>query len=103
LRDALGGLTLRIPPLRERTAIIPGLIEEAAERFCRARAERTRHFDEAARRLLCEYPWPGNLRELEAVVIQSLAASSSDPLRPDDLEYAGSAFAPLDAGRSAPC
>ena len=70
---------LRIPPLRERPASIAGLVEAAASRFCGAHGERPRRFDDDALRVLDEYPWPGNLRELEAVVAQSLAASA--PIR----------------------
>ncbi len=96
LRQALGGLVLRIPPLRERTASIAGLVEAAASRFCGAHGERPRRFDDDALRVLTEYPWPGNLRELEAVVMQSLAASASNPLTPSDLELDGEPFAPVD-------
>jgi len=97
LRQALAGLLLRIPPLRERVESIPGLVKEAAARFCAARGERTRGFSDEALRALTEYPWPGNLRELESVVVQSLAASAADPLEPWDLERDGEAFAPVDA------
>jgi DNA-binding NtrC family response regulator len=97
LRQALGGLVLRIPPLRERAASIAGLVEAAASKFCGAHGGRSRRFDDDALRALSEYPWPGNLRELEAVVAQSLAASASDPLTLADLELDGEAFAPVDA------
>jgi DNA-binding NtrC family response regulator len=97
LRQALSGLLLRIPPLRERSARIAPLVAELAERFGRARGERPRRFDEEALRALTEYPWPGNLRELEAVVVQSLAASAADPVGVEDLELEGESFAPLDA------
>jgi len=97
LRQALGGFLLRIPPLRERAESIPGLVKEAAARFGGARGERPREFSEDSLRALTEYPWPGNLRELESVVVQSLAASAADPLEPWDLEIDGEAFAPLDA------
>src|SRR5262249_61337336 len=43
------------------------------------------------------YPWPGNLRELEAVVEQSLASTAGDPLGIDDLVLEGFALAPIDA------
>ena len=96
LRQVLAGLLLRIPPLRERVESIPGLVKHAAARFCAARGERTRGFSEEALRVLSEYPWPGNQRELESVVVQSLAASAADPLEPWDLERDGESFAPLD-------
>ena len=96
LRQALSGLVLRIPPLRERAASITGLVEAAASKFCGAHGGRLRRFDDEALRALSEYPWPGNLRELEAVVAQSLAASASDPLTLSDLELDGDPFAPVD-------
>jgi DNA-binding NtrC family response regulator len=96
LRQALGGLVLRIPPLRERAARIPTLVNELATRFATAHGERPRAFDDEAVRALVEYPWPGNLRELEAVIVQSLAASAADPLGAADLESDGEAFAPVD-------
>jgi len=63
------------------------------------RRQRPRHFAEDALAALAEYPWPHNLRELEAVVVQTLAASGADLIRVDDLQYGGVAFAPLDASQ----
>jgi DNA-binding NtrC family response regulator len=97
LRRALGVLLLDVPPLRERPASVPALVDAATRRFCGAHGERVRGFDAGALRVLAEYPWPGNLRELEAVVTQSLAASASDPLTAADLELDGEPLAPVDA------
>ena len=47
--------------------------------------------------MLEEYPWPGNVHELEGVVIQTLLTSSADPLQADDLQHEGTAFAPISA------
>jgi DNA-binding NtrC family response regulator len=96
LRQTLASLLVRIPPLRERGESIPRLVQQIAARICTARGERTRAFSPQALRVLREYPWPGNLRELEAVVAQSLAASPADPIEPWDLEHDGEPFAPLD-------
>jgi DNA-binding NtrC family response regulator len=96
LRQAIAGLLIRLPPLRERAESIPSLVKQAAARFGTARGERPRGFSQEALRVLREYPWPGNLRELESVVMQSLAASAADPLEPWDLEQGGESFAPLD-------
>jgi len=95
LARALGGLTLRIPPLRERARIVPNLANAAALAWCAARGLRPRRLGEHALAVLEEYPWPGNLAELEAVVAQSLAASGADPLGPEDLVLDGAPFASL--------
>jgi len=97
LRDALGGIPMRIPTLRERSERIAAFVTDTALAWCSARRQRPRHFADDALALLAEYPWPLNLRELEAVVIQTLAATRADPIRVDDLQYDGIAFAPIDA------
>jgi two-component system response regulator PilR (NtrC family) len=97
LRLALSGLPVRLPPLRERPHAIARIAAATARAWCTARRERTRRFGEDALAVMEEYPWPGNLRELEALVVQSLAAVSSDPLHADDLQLDGAAFAPIEA------
>src|SRR5713101_6782558 len=64
----LNGLTLLIPPLRERLEELPALI--AAELKAAAKSEGktiTAIHPEAMERLI-SYPWPGNLRELSHTV-----------------------------------
>jgi len=97
LLRALAGLTVRIPALRECPERIANLVGATAENWCRARGVAARRFGEHALAILEEYPWPGNLRELEAVVEQSLASSGDDPLGPEDLVLDGEQLALLDA------
>jgi DNA-binding NtrC family response regulator len=97
LREVLCGIPLRLPTLRERPERIARFASDTALVCCRKRREQTRHFGDDALEVLEQYPWPGNQRELEAVVMQTLAAGSMDPIRADDLQYDGVAFAPLDA------
>ncbi len=67
------GVSLRIPPLRERPMDIPVLasffLEEGAEQGSFA----MRGISEDAQRALCAYAWPGNVRELENEVGRILA------------------------------
>jgi len=97
LRDALGALAMRVPTLREHPERIASFVRDTTLAWCSARRQRPRHFAEDALIALAEYPWPHNLRELESVVVQTLAASEAELIRVDDLQYNGSAFAPLDA------
>ncbi len=93
LAQALAGISIRIPPLCERTAAIEPLVRSTAEEWCRERGEPPRRFAEDALAALREHPWPGNLRELEAVVVETLAAHPADPVRAEDLRAEGRAFA----------
>ncbi len=98
LLRALTGLSIRIPPLRERLDFLPNLANNSASAWCSERGAPTRRFGEDALAVLEEYPWPGNLRELEAVVAQSLASGTSNPITPEDLRIDGAPLAPLEAG-----
>lgn len=98
LRRSLSTLIIRLPALRERGPVVGRIVEETARDWCTSRQERPRRFGEDALAVLEEYPWPGNVSELEALVVQTLAACSSDPIRSDDLQLEGEAFAPLDPG-----
>ena len=93
LRQLLGGLCLQIPPLRERRQAIAPFASETTLAWCRARAAQPRRLDPEAMAVLEEYPWPGNLRELEAVIVHSLSAGSTDPVRAADLQHEGEPFA----------
>jgi len=97
LRLALSGISVRLPALRERPHAIARIAAETARAWCAARRERPRRLGEDAVSVLEEYPWPGNLRELDALVVQSLAGTSTDPLHADDLLLDGTPFAPLEA------
>lgn len=87
LAAAFAGLCIRIPPLRRRPEAVEAFAQATLEAWCRERGERTRSLDPEALALLVDYPWPGNLRELEGVLIRTLSASSADPIRPEHLRF----------------
>jgi DNA-binding NtrC family response regulator len=64
----LNVLSILVPPLRERLVEIPLLfrhfLEQYSEKFGKTPAAPSKHLMEAA----VNYPWPGNLRELENFV-----------------------------------
>jgi len=64
----LNVLSILVPPLRERTAEIPLLfrhfLEKYSEKFGKGPMQPSKHLLDAA----LNYPWPGNLRELENFV-----------------------------------
>jgi len=64
----LNVLSINVPPLRERTAEIPLLFKhflaKYSEKFGKVEQTPSKHLLDAA----LNYPWPGNLRELENFV-----------------------------------
>jgi len=97
LRRALSTFSFEIPPLRSRPEGIAALVEATAKAWGSSHQRRARRFAPDAIAALTEYPWPGNLAELEAVVVQSLLSGSSDPIPADELRYAEIGFTPVAA------
>ena len=64
----IAGVTLQIPPLRERPDEILPLAERFARRAAAALSRPTPVISAAARELLLGYRWPGNVRELRNVI-----------------------------------
>jgi len=76
----LNGVTIRLPPLRERRGDIALLARHFLDR-----AGSGRMLDPSAFDVLGGYDWPGNVRELE-MVVQRAALLSSDPtIKAEDL------------------
>jgi two-component system NtrC family response regulator len=61
----VAGCVLRVPPLRERSEDVPGLVEAFLLRYVRESGRAVRGVTARALALLRDYPWPGNVRELE--------------------------------------
>ena len=61
----VAGFALRLPALRERREDIPALVQAFLERFAAEAAKGVRGLTIKALRALVEFPWPGNIRELE--------------------------------------
>jgi DNA-binding NtrC family response regulator len=81
----LNGISLTIPPLRERTLEIPHL---ARMFLARARAEHSAQAKSIAPStlaLLEAYPWPGNVRELKNVIERGAVLCQGEELLPEHL------------------
>jgi Nif-specific regulatory protein len=71
----LSVLPLRLPPLRERAQDVPVLARHYAHEACLAWSREPVQFSEPAMRLLQEYPWPGNVRQLQSVAMRLVVMS----------------------------
>lgn len=68
LYHRLNGLTLLIPPLRERMEELPALIAAELKAAAASEGKRITAIHPEAMDKLIAYPWPGNLRELNHTV-----------------------------------
>jgi transcriptional regulator with PAS, ATPase and Fis domain len=64
----LNTLEIRVPPIRERMEDIPILVHWFLEKTVAAEDGRVKSFSKEAFELLCEYRFPGNVRQLKGIV-----------------------------------
>jgi two-component system, NtrC family, response regulator AtoC len=81
----LNGVSLHIPPLRERVEEIPRLSNEFVARFCRESKRPTLPISDAAMAVLKSYPWPGNVRELRNVIERAVVFCRTVAIAPEHL------------------
>jgi len=90
---------LEVPPLRERRSDIPQLATFFLARFGKRFGKRVETFSEASMERLVNYPWPGNIRELQNVVERAVVLCQGRVLELDpDLLPIPPAGAPPAAG-----
>jgi DNA-binding NtrC family response regulator len=69
---------IAIPPLRERADDIPVLLEYFVARFAKNSGKNIRHISKDTLRMMREYSWPGNIRELQNVVERAVILTETD-------------------------
>ncbi|MBI2569415.1 MAG: sigma-54-dependent Fis family transcriptional regulator [Candidatus Schekmanbacteria bacterium] len=78
----LNVLDIAVPPLRERRADVPLLVESFTARYCRT-PERPPRWSGAALAALEAHPFPGNVRELEHLVQRACLFAPGDTIERD--------------------
>jgi DNA-binding NtrC family response regulator len=81
----LNVIPIVIPPLRERRTDIPLLIDHFLTRFNQSKHTEVVGLDDEALRLLTEYDWPGNIRELENMMERLVVLKKQGILSSEDL------------------
>jgi two-component system response regulator PilR (NtrC family) len=79
-------IELRVPPLRERSGDIIDLSEIILSRLSRRMNLDAPDISEDAYRLLQDYPFPGNVRELENVLERALTLCTDSLITPDHIK-----------------
>lgn len=81
------GLPIELPPLRQRGNDILILAKHFTDEFSKENKLGTIHFSKEAKDKLLHYPWPGNIRELKAVIELSVVMSENNEIKPDDISF----------------
>jgi DNA-binding NtrC family response regulator len=85
LYHRLNVLRIDLPPLRERRADIPRLIDRFIREFSALHDRPFVGIDAEALRILVEYEWPGNVRELRNLVESMVVLAPGRVIRPEDI------------------
>jgi transcriptional regulator with GAF, ATPase, and Fis domain len=75
---------IEVPPLRERRADIPVLVEYFIDRCASNVGKNISGIDEKSLDLLQSYPWPGNIRELQNVIERSVILCETENFSLDE-------------------
>lgn len=72
---------ITVPPLRDRAEDIPLLVRHFVEKFARRMKKGIQTIPTETMRVLQQYGWPGNIRELEHVIERAVILSTGSDLR----------------------
>lgn len=84
LQQALGATQVHLPALRERTGDIPSLARHFLARIGEQPGLRPLGITDSALALLSAYDWPGNVRQLQAVLFRAAVFCDGDALTSAD-------------------
>lgn len=77
---------ISVPPLRNRKEDIPLLSEHFLKKNAKEYSKDIKGFSEAALEKLCDYDFPGNIRELEHTIEQSIVFEETDLISEENIK-----------------
>lgn len=81
----LNVIPIHMPSLRERQEDVPLLIEHFLAFYSASMGKKKKSTSPEVKRLLYDYPYPGNIRELANIIEYAVALSQDDRIELDDL------------------
>ncbi|MCF6266084.1 MAG: sigma-54 dependent transcriptional regulator [Desulfuromusa sp.] len=89
-------IPISLPPLRERAGDVPLLIGYFLKKFSEDIGKEIKGLSADAHLALHDYPFPGNVRELENIIERAVVLSQGDLIQRDSLELPNSQSLPDD-------
>lgn len=82
----LGEVTVDIPPLRDRQVDVQVIAKFLLKKYLKDQGGGTKRFSDSALRAMSNYPWPGNIRELENKVKRASVMADGKLITAEDLD-----------------
>jgi two-component system response regulator PilR (NtrC family) len=83
----LNVIQIELPPLRERHEDVQLLVQHFVEKYSEEHGKKFKGITEGAMKFFLNYPYPGNIRELENIVERIVTLEVSEWLTKDGLPY----------------
>ncbi len=80
-------LKLSLPPLRDRISDIPALAGHFLAKHGEKGVPPVREITKEAMRLMMQYPWPGNIRELSSAIERAVVLAEKGEIAPAELPF----------------
>ncbi len=87
LAERVSGITVNLPPLRDRSGDIPSLARHLLERVVKQTGQKSLSISNDALAVLMRYGWPGNVRQLNSVLFRAALQSESAALTAEDFPH----------------
>jgi len=76
---------IKLPPLRKRKDDILLLAEHFINKFTAELRKRKMRFEPKTKKILQNYRWPGNIRELQNIIERAVILTEGDTIHPEDI------------------
>jgi len=81
------GLPVTVPPLRDRTTDILLLAKYFVQQFCKENQMQALRLSSDAQKKLLKYAFPGNVRELKAIIELATVMANGEEILPEDITF----------------
>lgn len=85
-------VTLNVPRLHDRKEDIPTLANIFTQTYAQQHGAKSITLADETIEYLCEYPWPGNVREMKNAIEAGIVLCRGNVLKPNDLHLSGLPF-----------
>jgi DNA-binding NtrC family response regulator len=85
----LNVVPIRVAPLRERKGDIPDLVSRFVKQYSEDLGSAVSSISDTAMQALVNYPWPGNVRQLQNVIERSILLCQETRLEASDIRFDG--------------